>query len=66
LGEELCSKICEKSIPQSEVLVELDAMWYFLCSRKTRFGFGRRIVELPENWWIGNVAAEGPDIEENA
>ncbi|MDR2699942.1 MAG: hypothetical protein LBC12_03925 [Nitrososphaerota archaeon] len=41
-------KTCEKTVPQGEVLVELEEMWYFLCSRKTRFGSGRRIVELPE------------------
>ncbi|MDR2700678.1 MAG: hypothetical protein LBC12_07805, partial [Nitrososphaerota archaeon] len=48
----------EKPIPQGEVLVELDEMWHFLRSKKTRSGSGRRTVELPVSLWIGNVAIE--------
>jgi transposase-like protein len=53
-------KTYEKPTPQGEVIIELDEMWHFLRSKKSRSGCGRRIVELPENWWIGNVETEVP------
>jgi len=53
-------KTYEKPAPQGEVVIELDEMWHFLRSKKTRSGCGRRIVELPESLWIGNVETEVP------
>jgi len=51
-------KTCQKSTPQGEVVIELGEMWHFLRSKKTRFGCGRRIVELPGSLWIGSAEVE--------
>jgi hypothetical protein len=50
----------EKPTPQGEVVIELDEMWHFLRSKKTRSGCGRRIVELPVSLWSGSVETEVP------
>jgi len=39
-------KAYEKPMPQGPVEVELDEMWHFLRSKKTRFGYGRRIAAI--------------------
>ena len=51
-------KTYQKPTPQSEVVIELDEMWHFLHSKKTRSGCGRRTVELPVSLWIGDVEIE--------
>jgi len=53
-------KTYEKPTPQGEIIIELDEVWHFLRSKKTRSGCGRHIVELPESLWIGNVETEVP------
>jgi hypothetical protein len=53
-------KTYENPTPQGEVVIEFDGLWHFLRSKKSRFGCGRRIVELLESWWIGSVEIEGP------
>jgi len=53
-------KTYQKPTPQGEVIIELDEMWHFLHSKKTRSGSGRRTVELPESLWIGNAEIEAP------
>ena len=50
----------EKPTPQGEVVIELDEMWHFLRSKKTRSGSGRHTVELPVSLWIGSVETEVP------
>ena len=40
---------CEKSIPQGEIIVELDEMWHFVHAKKTKYGFGRLTVAPQEN-----------------
>jgi transposase-like protein len=49
---------CRKPIPRGEIVIELDEMWHFVRSKKTRCGFGRLTVAQPENSWIGNSATE--------
>jgi transposase-like protein len=51
-------KTYEKPTPQGEVLIELDEMWHFLRSKKTRSRSGRHIVELPASLGIGNAEIE--------
>jgi hypothetical protein len=51
-------KTYAKPTPQGEVVIELDEMWHFLRSKKTRSG--RRTVELPGSLLIGNVETEAP------
>ncbi|MCL2685060.1 MAG: hypothetical protein FWE73_01495 [Candidatus Bathyarchaeota archaeon] len=51
-------KTYEKPAPQGEVVIELDEMWHFLHSKKTRSGCGRRTVELPVSLLIGNAETE--------
>jgi len=53
-------KTYEKPTPQGEVIIELDEMWHFLRSKKTRSGSGRHTVELPESLWIRNAETEVP------
>jgi len=53
-------KTYEKPTPQGEVVIELDEMWHFLHSKKTRSGSGRRTVELPVNLLIGNAKTKAP------
>jgi transposase-like protein len=55
-------KTYQKPAPQGEVIIELDEMWHFLRSKKTRFGCGRRTVELPVSLWMGNVETEVPKL----
>jgi len=50
----------EKPTPQGEVVIELDEMWHFLRSKKTRSGSGRHTVELPVSLLIGSVETEVP------
>jgi len=40
---------CKKAVPQGEIVIELDEMWHFVHSKKTRYGFGKLTVEPPEN-----------------
>ena len=40
------------------VVIELDEMWHFLCSKKDKFGFGKPIAEQQNNSSIGNAAHE--------
>jgi len=51
-------KTHQKPTPQDEVIIELDEMWHFLGSKKTRSGSGRRTVELPKSLWIGSAEIE--------
>jgi transposase len=48
-------KVYEKPVPREAVVVELDEMWHYLRSKKTSFGYGRLIVEIPVNSLIGSV-----------
>lgn len=49
----------EKPAPKSEaVVVELDEMWHFLFSKKTKSGLGRLIVAIPIDSSTGNVEGE--------
>jgi hypothetical protein len=49
---------CKKPIPQGEIVVELDEMWRFVHSKKTKYGFGKLTVAQPENSSIGNLEIE--------
>ena len=40
---------CKKSIPQGEIIIELDEMWHFVHSKKTKSGFGRLTVVPQES-----------------
>ena len=42
----------------NEVVVELDEMWHYLKSKKTKSGYGRLIVAIPVNLSTGNVEGE--------
>jgi len=55
-------KTYEKPTPQGEVVIELDEMWHFLHSKKTRSGSGRRTVELPVSLLIGNAKTKAPKL----
>jgi hypothetical protein len=48
-------KTYEKPEPREAVVVELDEMWHYLHSKKTNFGYGRLIVEIPVNSLTGSV-----------
>jgi len=50
----------EKPTPQGPVVVELDEMWHFLGSKKTRSGSGRLIAAIPANWSTGSAGTEAP------
>ncbi len=43
------------------VVIELDEMWYFLHSKKDKFGFGKLIVEQQNSASMGNAAHETPN-----
>ena len=45
----------EKPEPAHPVVIELDEMWHFLNSKKTKSGFGKPIVVIPVNSLTGNV-----------
>ena len=45
----------EKPEPKGAVEVELDEMWHFLRSKKTRSGYGRRIAAIPASWSTGSA-----------
>ena len=48
-----------KPKPQGEaVIVELDEMWHFLHSKKTKSGYGKLIVAIPVSLSTGNVEGE--------
>jgi len=53
-------KTYKKPTPQSEVVIELDEMWHFLRSKKTRSGSGRRTLELPRGLLIDNAETKAP------
>jgi len=42
-------KNCKKVIPQGEIVIELDEMWHFVHSKKTKYGFGKLTVVQPES-----------------
>ena len=42
-------KNCKKPIPKGEIVIELDEMWHFIHSKKTKYGFGKLTVAQPEN-----------------
>jgi transposase len=45
-----------KPEPQGEaVVVELDEMWHYLCSKKDKSGFGKLIAAIPVNLSTGSV-----------
>lgn len=46
---------CAKPEPGEAILVELDEMWHYLKSKKTKFGYGKHLEEKLENLLIGNV-----------
>ena len=49
-------KVYEKPTPISNtVVIELDEMWHFLTSKKTKFGYGKPIAAIPVNLLIGNA-----------
>ena len=48
-------KTYEKPQPGEAVIVELDEMWHFLCSKKTNSGSGKLIVAVPVGSLTGNV-----------
>jgi transposase len=50
----------EKPKPQGPVVVELDEMWHFLGSKKTRSGSGRLIAAIPASWSTGSAGTEAP------
>ena len=39
---------CKKQIPQGEIVIELDEMWHFVHSKKTKCGFGKLTVTQQE------------------
>ena len=45
----------EKPAPGDAIIVELDEMWHYLGSKKTRYGSGKLIVEKLESLLTGNV-----------
>jgi transposase-like protein len=48
-----------KPIPSSDgVVVELDEMWHYLRSKKTKSGYGRLIVVIPVNLSTGSAEGE--------
>jgi len=48
-----------KPEPQGRaVVIELDEMWHFLRSKKTKYGYGRLIVAIPINSSTGSVGNE--------
>ena len=40
------------------VVIELDEMWHFLCSKKDEFGLGKPTAEPQNSPSVGNVAHE--------
>ena len=49
-------KVYEKPAPPSEsVIIELDEMWHFLGSKKTRFGYGKPIAAIRVSSLTGNA-----------
>ena len=51
--------VYEKPTPASKaVVIELDEMWHFLGSKKTKFGYGKPIVAIPVSSLIGNAEKE--------
>jgi transposase len=52
-------KVYEKPMPISKaVIIELDEMWHFLGSKKTKFGYGKPIAAIPVNSLIGSAESE--------
>jgi transposase len=52
-------KVYEKPAPLSKsVTIELDEMWHFLGSKKTKFGYGKPIAAIPVNSLIGSAESE--------
>ena len=55
----------EKPAPDDAILVELDEMWHYLKSKKTSFGYGKRIEEKLESLLTGSVAEETKKLSKN-
>ena len=52
-------KVYEKPNPPSgAVVIELDEMWHFLVSKKTKFGSGKPIAALQASSLTGNAGTE--------
>ena len=49
---------CKKPIPQGEIVIELNEMWHFMHSKKTKYGFGKLTVEQPKSLLTGNLETE--------
>lgn len=49
-------KTYEKPEPAEATVVEIDEMWHYLGSKKTKSGSGRLIVVIPTESLTGNVA----------
>lgn len=45
----------EKPEPGNIVVLELDEMWHFIDSKKTKPGFGRLLIEIEADWLIGRL-----------
>ena len=43
---------------EDSVVIELDEMWHFLCSKKDKFGFGKLTADPQNSSLTGNVARE--------
>ena len=49
---------CKPEPQNSAVIIELDEMWHFLGSKKTRSGYGRLIAVIPINLSTGSAEGE--------
>lgn len=54
--KDFAEKIYEKPEPAEASVVEIDEMWHYLGSKKTKSGSGRLIVVIPADSLTGNVA----------
>ena len=51
----------QKPVPKSEIIIELDEMHHYIGSKKTQYGFGKRIAEQIDSFLIGNWEIEIPE-----
>jgi hypothetical protein len=59
-------RACEKPIPQGEVLVELDEMWHFLCSKKQGLGLEGVLSNYRRTCGLGMRKPKCSNVKENA
>lgn len=52
----------KKTIPQGEIVIELDEMWHFVHSKKARYGFGKLTVAQLENSSTESLEIEAPKL----